>query len=139
MSESQTAPFNFQKFDSGLSSVRAMNRWGRNDPDDSGYNRPGRSGGREVPPPAQFAPSGPLKGNLNSSLLTAHGRNSRGYSLAEHDKFLATAVIASNSASVLQAKKKKDYFDEVSEFFAIISRQHVLPTTQIFPENLTSR
>ena len=105
-----------------------MNRWGGRtaNHDDSGYNRPGRSGGREVPPPPQLAP---MRGNLNSSsLLTAHGRNSRGYSLVEHDKFLATAVVASNSASVLQAKKKKDYFDEVSSTKLFICRH----SSQVF-------
>ena len=81
---------------------------------DDSWTRPGRSGGKEVPPPPQLTASGPVRGgNLNPSLLTVHGRNARGYSLVEHDKFLATAVAASNSNAVMPAKKKKDYFDEV--------------------------
>ena len=98
-----------------------MRRWGPpnsyNNVDDK-WSRPGRSGGKEVPPPPQLLASGPMRGPHPSGVNTLGrgsigGRNTKGYSLVENDKFLATAVAASNCKSVLPTRKKKDYFDEV--------------------------
>ncbi|XP_063712910.1 uncharacterized protein LOC134841057 [Symsagittifera roscoffensis] len=100
-----------------------MRRWGPpnsyNNVDDK-WSRPGRSGGKEVPPPPQLLASGPMRGPHPSGVNTLGrgsigGRNTKGYSLVENDKFLATAVAASNCKSVLPTRKKKDYFDEESD------------------------